>query len=269
MNSSETKHLEKTCSICNITKSKNMFVNGRNLCKSCRNKKTREDYSKLKLTDVIEQKCNVCEFIKNISDFHKGRKICTVCTSKKRREKYNTDEEYKKRVIKESINYRKAKNWRDNDLEELKRKIRSNILRYIKNKNKRTMEYLGCSREEYMKWLMSNNNDYTYENHGKEWHIDHVIPLSKFNINDEEEQLIAFNWRNTMPLSCKENLKKNNKIIKSQNEQHYKKLEEYHKENKLELPQVYIDLFAKHLVDGDTLKPSLLLTSGNICEDLG
>jgi hypothetical protein len=47
-----------------------------------------------------------------------------------------------------------------------------------------------------------------------------------------------------MPLSPSVNLKKNNKIIKSQVEQHYKKLVEYHIENKLELPQVYIDLFA-------------------------
>jgi hypothetical protein len=47
-----------------------------------------------------------------------------------------------------------------------------------------------------------------------------------------------------MPLSVKENLSKNNKIIKSQVEQHYKKLVEYHIENKLDLPQVFIDLFA-------------------------
>jgi len=65
--------------------------------------------------------------------------------------------------------------------------------------------------------------------------------------------LLAFNWRNTMPLLCEENLKKGNKIIKSQVEQHYKNLLEYHKENKLDLPQVYIDLFAKHLVVGESL----------------
>ena len=47
-----------------------------------------------------------------------------------------------------------------------------------------------------------------------------------------------------MPLSVEENLKKNNKIIKSQIEQHYKNLLEYHIENKLDLPQVFIDLFA-------------------------
>jgi hypothetical protein len=72
-----------------------------------------------------------------------------------------------------------------------------------------------------------------------------------------------------MPLSSKENLAKNNKIIKEQIEIHYKKLVEYHLENKLDLPQVFIDLFAKHLVAGSSLEPLLPLTTGNFCEDLG
>jgi hypothetical protein len=72
-----------------------------------------------------------------------------------------------------------------------------------------------------------------------------------------EEQMIAFNWRNTMPLSAKENLSKNNKILTPQIEQHLEKIKEYHLENKLDLPQVFIDLFAKYLVVGNPLKPSL------------
>jgi hypothetical protein len=72
--------------------------------------------------------------------------------------------------------------------------------------------------------------------------------LSKFDLNVLEQQVIAFNWRNTMPLSCIENLSKNNKILQLQVDTHYKKLVEYHLENNLDLPQVYIDLFAKHLV---------------------
>ena len=71
-----------------------------------------------------------------------------------------------------------------------------------------------------------------------------------------------------MPLSSKENLSKNNKIIIEQVKQHLEKLKEYHIENKLDLPQVFINLFAKHLVDGNILKLSLPLTNGNINEEL-
>jgi hypothetical protein len=62
---------------------------------------------------------------------------------------------------------------------------------------------------------------------------------------------------------------KNSKIIKPQIEQHLKKLLDYHKEKNIEVPQKYIDLFAKHLADGNPLKLSLPLTFGNICEELG
>jgi hypothetical protein len=62
-----------------------------------------------------------------------------------------------------------------------------------------------------------------------------------------------------MPLASKENLSKNNKIIKTQIEQHYKHLIDYHTQNNIELPQKFIDLFAKHLVAGNPLEPSLPL----------
>ena len=52
----------------------------------------------------------------------------------------------------------------------------------------------------------------------------------------------------TSPKQVPVNLSKNNKILQSQVVNHYEKIVEYHLENKLDLPQVYIDLFAKHLV---------------------
>jgi hypothetical protein len=58
-----------------------------------------------------------------------------------------------------------------------------------------------------------------------------------------------------MPLLAKENLSKNNKIVKPQIEQHLKTLADYHKENSIELPQVYIDLYARFLEAGNPLEP--------------
>ena len=95
---------------------------------------------------------------------------------------------------------------------QFKRNIRTRIYLSLK-KDKHTVEYLGCTIPEYLNWLLKYDTNYTLENRGYEWHIDHVIPLSRFNLENEEQQLIAFNWRNTMPLSCSENLSKNNKIM--------------------------------------------------------
>jgi hypothetical protein len=284
MDVTDTKPLEKCCSKCGITKNEKLFIPKRNICKECRNIRSREKYKALEINNETEQTCNFCNNTKQISLFIKNRKICIECNNTKRRFKYENDENHRITSIKKATEFKQKKIAeknkkkeeelgtdnkkckyceniknklcfrnnrlkckdceRDEPLEKLKRLIRSRIISALYSKNKHTVEYLGCNIPEYLNWLLKYEPKYTLENRGSEWHIDHVIPLSKFNLENEEQQLIAFNWRNTMPLSSSDNLKKNNKIIKSQVEQHYKKLVEYHTENKLELPQVYIDLFA-------------------------
>jgi len=255
------------------------------------------------------QKCNTCNETKSIASFIKCRKICLDCNNDKRRLRYQTDEDHRLKAIQKAGDFKhnkvierqqikeqeigknnkkcsvcftiKSKERfrhnrlrckdceRDEPIYKLSRNVRRTVWNALVKKDKHTIEYLGISTKEYLDWLLSINEKYTLENRGKEWHIDHVIPLSKFNLEDKAQQLIAFNWRNTMPLSPKENLSKNAKIIKTQIEQHLKYLKEYHLKNKIEMPQEFIDLFAKHLVDGNPLKHSLPLTTGNVCEDLG
>ena len=82
------------------------------------------------------------------------------------------------------------------------------------------------------------------------WHIDHVIPLSQFDLLNEEEQLLAFNWRNTMPLSATENLKKNKRIDIAQIDEHLKKLEEYHTIKNIIMPENFKKLYATYLDAG-------------------
>jgi hypothetical protein len=284
MNVLDTKPLEKCCSRCKNIKTEDMFIPKRNICKECRNIRSREKYNSIIVGNEIAKQCIVCNKDKMLTLFIKNRNICKECNNNTRKEKYNTDEEHRIKIIervstfkhnkvvekqkqkeveigignkkcsncniiKSEISFRynrlKCKDCeRDEPLEKFKRTIRSRIISALNKKQKHTIEYLGCSIDNYLKWLLYNDNNYNLENRGSEWHIDHIIPLSHFNLENEEQQLIAFNWRNTMPLSVKENLSKNNKIIKSQVEQHYKKLVEYHIENKLDLPQVFIDLFA-------------------------
>jgi len=245
-----------TCSKCLIEKQTGDFYKSGKICCDCNNERRRlkykndEEYRKKLIKSAIRVKHEKVIARQQLREEEQnkigiGNKKCKYCNEIKSKERFRH-------------NRLKCKDCeRDEPTEKFKRYIRTriyNCLRY-KNKTKHSVEYLGCSSDEYFKWIFKYNNDYNLDNHGDEWHIDHVIPLSKFDLNILEQQLIAFNWRNTMPLSCGENLKKNNKILKSQVEEHYKKLVEYHKENSLDLPQVYIDLFAKHLVAGSPLEP--------------
>jgi len=300
---------DKTCSKCGETKLFEKFIKDRNICKCCRNTKVREKYKNIQINDAVQicNSCNqskpLIEIVKNRtickecnnsqrrmkyqSDEEHRLKLIQQATVfkhckvlERRQKKLEEIGEGNKKcsncsTIKPECRFRhnrlKCKDCeRDEPVEKFKRYIRSRIHSALKKKkDKHTIEYLGCDSSEYLQWILTYNENYTLENHGKIWHIDHVIPISKFDLDNEEQQMIAFNWRNTMPLTAKENLSKNNKILVPQVEQHYQYLMKYHKEKNLDLPQIFVELYAKHLVDGKSLKQSLPLQFGNSLEELG
>jgi len=73
---------------------------------------------------------------------------------------------------------------------------------------------LGCGINELKEYLESLFLEgMTWENHGIHgWHIDHIIPLSSFDLTDRGQILIACNYKNLQPLWAKDNLSKGDKI---------------------------------------------------------
>jgi len=52
----------------------------------------------------------------------------------------------------------------------------------------------------------------TWDNYGK-WHVDHIFPVSKADLTNEEELKKVCNYGNLQPLWAKENMSKGSKII--------------------------------------------------------
>lgn len=84
----------------------------------------------------------------------------------------------------------------------LRHNLRARLTRAIKNAQKSgsAIKDMGCSIEELKTHLESKfQNKMTWDNYG-EWEIDHIKPLSSFDLSKREELLKACNFNNLQPL---------------------------------------------------------------------
>ena len=74
---------------------------------------------------------------------------------------------------------------------------------------------LGASPEFVWNRLESQFKEgMTRDNHGfRGWHIDHIKPVSSFDLSDPEEQKKCFHYTNLQPLWWWENLSKGGKSL--------------------------------------------------------
>ena len=82
-------------------------------------------------------------------------------------------------------------------------------------KEHKSLKYIGCTKEHLQRHLKSQ---ITQEMKEKGFHIDHIKPISRFNLSKKEELLKCCNWKNLQLLTGEENLKKSNRWNKKQEE---------------------------------------------------
>lgn len=122
--------------------------------------------------------------------------------------------EYQKRNLKKIINNRNERAQND-EVYALKERVRCLIKETIRNKvgtQKRTItsEILGCSSKEFKKHIQRQFVKGMSWDNFKEWHIDHIIPISSAKTEDE---VYALNHHtNLRPLWAKDNLEKSNRV---------------------------------------------------------
>lgn len=171
----------------------------------------------------MNKKCSKCGKVKSIKDFGKVklgkygvRGVCKDCIKEQRRESYKNSFEYRKK-LKE-----RHKKWRRNRLKtnlkfRLNLELSSSIRQSLKgNKNGYHWEDLvDYKLKDLMIHLENQFKEGMNWNNRGDWHIDHIIPKSRFKFNSYEDPQFKQCWslENLQPLWAEENWNKGNKIL--------------------------------------------------------
>jgi len=175
--------------------------------------------------------CTKCKIIKDLSDFYRDRKVksgraasCKKCQDKVRAANYvkNKDRELAKRREWEKKNRKRlTENYMNRRRACPKLRIKTNLRRRLHKiiegsvKGGSAVADLGCSVEQLKIYLESKFQEgMTWETYGNRgWHIDHIVPLSSFDLTDKEQLLKACHYTNLQPLWWRDNIKKSNKVV--------------------------------------------------------
>ena len=177
----------------------------------------------------MEQQCGDCNVVKSYIEFYRDcthkdglQSRCKTCDEERKRKWYSDNRvrhnENKRRYEKDrrvnDINFKLAKN--------LRGRLRKALLKQVASKNDTTEALLGISYSEfrnYVEYLMTPNMNWLNTQ------LDHVRPLSSFDLKDIEELKAAAHYTNIQPLLAKDNLTKGDRFhehdIWSQSERLY------------------------------------------------
>lgn len=157
--------------------------------------------------------CPVCLQNKCLSEFpsRKGgkdgvRNRCKTCTTKYQKSHKSLNKEYYDKYWRDYFN----KRYHSDINFKLSHFLRKTINRTIFYKTKSASSVLGCSVDELKQYLESKFiSGMSWNNHGK-WHIDHIIPLSKFDLSKDGDFSKACHYTNLQPLWAIDNITKSN-----------------------------------------------------------
>lgn len=222
----KNKEQEKNCLKCNEDKKVADFSAGSNICKECIKKQDNE--RKLKKANNIPatKTCSKCNKEKPGTEFRIEKNVCKDCnTAMTYKWRKNNPEAFQEHCKKqrEKDDYREKQNaykreaYNNNKNDRLGRTYRTMLRKYVFNKSSKDYpdykELIGCSTNKLKRWIEFNfTQEMNWQNYNEVWNLDHIRPCSSYNLENEDEKLECFNWKNTVPVTCTKNLKKHNKI---------------------------------------------------------
>lgn len=213
-----------------------VFVKSK-VCNTCKVEKDRSEFTNVKKSlDGLCNTCKECTSVKTKKKLDRDyvyveHKVCTRCKEDKHRSEFGSKAYTSDglNTVCKTCNYADFVRYRENNPEKRKASmltqrakishklasvIRSRLRSILKWKGRRkitsAVEALGCTPDEFREYLESKfMAGMTWDNWSYTgWHIDHIRPLSSFNLEDPVEFAKAFHYTNTQPLWAHENQSK-------------------------------------------------------------
>ncbi len=188
-------------------------LTGFRICTKCKEKfsLTEEYFHKVnKVKSGLNSTCKICRRMQ-LEQYYRDN----------REEILERDRKYRKDNKEKLIELQK-KRYNDDIQFRLSSVLRSRLRRAIKNgyRSGSAVKDLGISIIEFKRYLeflfysnSINGESMTWENYGyRGWHIDHIIPLSIFDLTDRKQFLESCHYTNLQPLWAGENMSKGDKI---------------------------------------------------------
>ncbi|MDA7495731.1 hypothetical protein OAL45_00275 [bacterium] len=186
------------------------------VCSKCKQEKSLCDFYKDATGKFgVRSQCKKCRNESDAKYFRENSEKVKESTAKYRRE---NPEKVKERHAKyrrenpEKINAHKRKRYKNDENFRITTLLRSRIWKSLKSqstkKSKRTLELVGCSRDELWEHLEKQFKDGMIRQNLGKWHVDHIKPCSLFDLTDPEQQKECFNYKNLQPLWAEENRSK-------------------------------------------------------------
>ena len=182
------------------------------ICSRCNQERPLSNFSEKKRLGIgLGKICISCqEYNKNylLKNKERLKPVSNERTKKWNKNNRSKIRKYEKKYYRENINHR------------LKKNLRSAVY-HLSNGEQRTSKFLEYNMEELKKCLENQFiENMSWDNYGKVWHIDHIIPASLYELSKKKEIQKCFNLRNLRPLKCQDNQVKWKKLDMKLVEEH-------------------------------------------------
>jgi hypothetical protein len=157
----------------------------------------------------------------HLKAYYKNWAVQNQAIIKKHRKKHR-DENLEREVVKQADYYNKNKKsivskqvirCKIRRKTDIQYKIECNLRSHLRRSrlgNRPSLKLIGCTITQFISHIESQfKPGMTWENHGhKTWHLDHIKPISTFDLTDISQQRECFHFSNLRPLWASENFRR-------------------------------------------------------------